>query len=217
MQKKSEEASRLWSRTMQDMDMLKQTGYCFGIENYSRHLDFRKPGQPPFTLVDYFKSKGEFLTIIDESHISLPQLQGMFNGDHARKSTLVDYGFRLPSALDNRPLKYEEFKKLLTQYPGSALAHRARGLIYFEQQSFEQAAADLGAAFGLDPLDLESGLYLARAAYELGFYELALVNYVEVCRLDRTQRFELLSKQRELLKKNKIDLAERYQAEVDKL
>jgi excinuclease ABC subunit B len=111
--KKSEEASRLWSRTMQDMDMLKQTGYCFGIENYSRHLDFRKPGQPPFTLVDYFKSKGEFLTIIDESHISLPQLQGMFNGDHARKSTLVDYGFRLPSALDNRPLKYEEFKKLL--------------------------------------------------------------------------------------------------------
>lgn len=112
-EKKSEEASRLWNRTMQDMDMLKQTGYCFGIENYSRHLDFRKPGQPPFTLVDYFKSKGEFLTIIDESHISLPQLQGMFNGDHARKSTLVDYGFRLPSALDNRPLKYEEFKKLL--------------------------------------------------------------------------------------------------------
>jgi excinuclease ABC subunit B len=112
-QKKFEEAQRLHERTLYDMEMMKQTGYCFGIENYSRHLDFRKPGQPPFTLVDYFKSKGEFLTIIDESHISLPQLQGMFNGDHSRKKTLVDFGWRLPSALDNRPLKYDEFKKLL--------------------------------------------------------------------------------------------------------
>ncbi len=112
-QGKGEEASRLQERTMADLDMMKQTGYCFGIENYSRHLDFRKSGQPPFTLVNYFKSKGEFLTIIDESHISLPQLQGMFNGDHARKKTLVDYGWRLPSAIDNRPLKFEEFKKLL--------------------------------------------------------------------------------------------------------
>ncbi|MEK9209142.1 MAG: helicase-related protein, partial [Patescibacteria group bacterium] len=77
------------------------------------HLDFRKPGQPPFTLVDYFKSKGEFLTITDESHISLPQIKGMFNGDHARKTTLVEFGFRLPSAIDNRPLRYDEFKKLL--------------------------------------------------------------------------------------------------------
>ncbi|HTP56828.1 MAG TPA: excinuclease ABC subunit UvrB [Candidatus Paceibacterota bacterium] len=110
---KAPEAARLQERTTEDLEMMKQTGYCFGIENYSRHLDFRKAGQPPFTLVDYFKSKGEFLTIIDESHISMPQLQGMFNGDHARKKTLVDYGWRLPSALDNRPLKFDEFKKLL--------------------------------------------------------------------------------------------------------
>jgi len=111
--KKAEEAARLQERTLNDLEMMRQTGYCFGIENYSRHLDFRKPGQPPFTLVDYFKSKGEFLTIVDESHISLPQLQGMFNGDYARKKTLVDFGFRLPSAIDNRPLRYDEFKKLL--------------------------------------------------------------------------------------------------------
>ncbi len=112
-QKKFEEAGRLQERTMYDMDMLKQTGYCFGIENYSAHLDFRKPGQPPYTLVDYFKSKGEFLTIIDESHISMPQLRSMYNGDHARKTTLVNFGFRLPSAIDNRPLKFTEFQKLL--------------------------------------------------------------------------------------------------------
>ncbi len=111
--KKFEEAARLQERTLYDLEMLRQTGYCFGIENYSAHLDFRKPGQPPFTLVDYFKSKGEFFTIIDESHISLPQIRGMFNGDHARKTTLVNFGFRLPSAIDNRPLRYDEFKKLL--------------------------------------------------------------------------------------------------------
>ncbi|MCC6934604.1 MAG: excinuclease ABC subunit UvrB [Candidatus Yanofskybacteria bacterium] len=111
--KKFDELARLRERTLYDLDMMRQTGYCFGIENYSRHLDFRKPGQPPFTLVDYFKSKGEFLTIIDESHISLPQLQGMFNGDHARKTTLVEYGWRLPSAIDNRPLRFDEFKRLL--------------------------------------------------------------------------------------------------------
>ncbi len=111
--KKFEEAARLQERTLYDLEMLRQTGYCFGIENYSAHLDFRKPGQPPFTLVDYFKSKGEFFTIIDESHISLPQIRGMFNGDHARKTTLVEFGFRLPSAIDNRPLRYDEFKKLL--------------------------------------------------------------------------------------------------------
>jgi len=112
-QKKFEEAARLQERTLYDLEMMRQTGYCFGIENYSAHLDFRKPGQPPFTLVDYFKSKGEFLTIIDESHITLSQLQGMYNGDHARKTTLVNFGWRLPSAIDNRPLRYDEFKKLI--------------------------------------------------------------------------------------------------------
>lgn len=111
--KKLEEAIRLQERTLADLDLLKQTGYCFGIENYSMHLDFRKPGQPPYTLVDYFKSKGEFLTIIDESHISVPQLRSMYNGDHARKTTLVEHGFRLPSAIDNRPLKFIELNKLM--------------------------------------------------------------------------------------------------------
>lgn len=110
-QKKFEEASRLYEKTMYDIDMMKKTGYCHGIENYSRHLDFRKPGEPPYTLIDFFISKGEFLTIIDESHISISQIRGMFHGDHSRKSTLVNYGFRLPSALDNRPLKFPEFTK----------------------------------------------------------------------------------------------------------
>ena len=110
-QKKGEEAIRLQEKTLKDMEMIRQTGYCHGIENYSRHLDFRKPGEPPYALLDFFKSKGEFLTIIDESHISIPQLRSMHTGDHSRKSTLVDYGFRLPSAIDNRPLKFPEFQK----------------------------------------------------------------------------------------------------------
>ncbi|KKT80884.1 MAG: excinuclease ABC subunit B [Candidatus Yanofskybacteria bacterium RIFCSPHIGHO2_02_FULL_44_12b] len=110
-QKKFSEAARLQEKTLQDIEMMRQTGYCHGIENYSRHLDFRKPGEPPYTLLDFFISKGEFLTIIDESHISLPQLRSMYTGDFSRKSTLVEYGFRLPSAIDNRPLRFPEFQK----------------------------------------------------------------------------------------------------------
>ncbi|HXK40788.1 MAG TPA: excinuclease ABC subunit UvrB [Candidatus Paceibacterota bacterium] len=110
-QKKSEEAARLQEKTLNDIEMMRQTGYCHGIENYSRHLDFRKAGEPPYALLDFFASKGEFLTIIDESHISIPQLRSMYTGDHSRKSTLVEYGFRLPSAIDNRPLKFPEFQK----------------------------------------------------------------------------------------------------------
>jgi excinuclease ABC subunit B len=106
---KIEEAYRLHEKTSQDIEMMRKTGYCHGIENYSRHLDFRKPGDPPYSLLDFFKTKGDFLTIIDESHISIPQIRSMFNGDHSRKSTLVEYGFRLPSAIDNRPLKFPEF------------------------------------------------------------------------------------------------------------
>ncbi|KKR88666.1 MAG: UvrABC system protein B [Candidatus Yanofskybacteria bacterium GW2011_GWA1_44_21] len=106
---KLEEAFRLQEKTIQDIEMMRQTGYCHGIENYSRHLDFRKAGQPPYTLLDFFSSKGEFLSIIDESHITIPQLRSMYNGDHSRKSTLIEYGFRLPSAIDNRPLKFPEF------------------------------------------------------------------------------------------------------------
>ncbi len=105
------EAARLKERTERDIQMIKQTGYCHGIENYSRHLDFRAPGDPPFTMLDFFKIKGDFLTVIDESHLTIPVLNGMHSGDHSRKMTLVEYGFRLPSALDNRPLRFDEFKK----------------------------------------------------------------------------------------------------------
>jgi len=110
-ERKLEEAVRLQNKTIQDMEMIKQTGYCHGIENYSRHLDFRKPGAPPSTLIDFFISKGEFLTLIDESHISISQLRSMYKGDHSRKTTLINYGFRLPSAIDNRPLQFPEFQK----------------------------------------------------------------------------------------------------------
>ncbi len=101
------EAHRLHQRTTYDMEMMKQLGFCTGIENYSRYFDGRKPGEPPFSLLDYFPK--DYLTIIDESHMTVPQIRGMYNGDQARKQTLVNYGFRLPSALDNRPLKYDEF------------------------------------------------------------------------------------------------------------
>lgn len=109
------EADRLKGRTERDMQMLKDTGYCYGIENYSRHLDFRTPGAPPFSMLDFFATKNSFLTIIDESHLTIPQLHGMHAGDHSRKSTLIQYGFRLPSALDNRPLRFPEFEKRIQQ------------------------------------------------------------------------------------------------------
>jgi excinuclease ABC subunit B len=101
------EAERLKQRTSYDLEMIRQMGFCSGIENYSRHLDGRKPGEPPHTLIDYFP--GDHLTFIDESHITVPQVSGMYNGDRSRKETLVEFGFRLPSALDNRPLRFEEF------------------------------------------------------------------------------------------------------------
>jgi len=107
------EAQRLQARTKYDIEMLLEVGYCSGIENYSRHLDGRLPGQKPFTLIDHFGD--DFLLIIDESHVTLPQLRAMFNGDQSRKRVLVDYGFRLPSALDNRPLRYEELQQMWKQ------------------------------------------------------------------------------------------------------
>ncbi|MEX2053171.1 MAG: excinuclease ABC subunit UvrB, partial [Candidatus Paceibacterota bacterium] len=109
------EAERLQHKTENDMKMIKEAGYCHGIENYSRHLDFRKAGAPPYTLIDFFKTKGDFLTIIDESHLTIPQLNGMHSGDYSRKATLVEHGFRLPSALDNRPLRFDEFRKSINQ------------------------------------------------------------------------------------------------------
>jgi len=108
------EAERISRRTKYDLAMIKEVGYCNGIENYSRHLSSKKEGEPPETLLSYFshkKGEADFLTIIDESHVTLPQLQGMYAGDASRKNTLVEYGFRLPSAKDNRPLKYEEFSQ----------------------------------------------------------------------------------------------------------
>lgn len=107
------EAQRLSQRTKYDLEMLKETGFVKGIENYSRHLDGRKAGQPPATLIDFFPK--DFLLMVDESHMTLPQVRGMYNGDHARKSTLVEYGFRLPSALDNRPLTFTEFQGHVNQ------------------------------------------------------------------------------------------------------
>ena len=112
-QGKEMEAYRLKQRTEYDLEMLTQAGFCSGIENYSRYMDGRKPGERPSTLIDYFKRYDDFLMMVDESHVALPQVRGMFNGDRARKQMLVDFGFRLPSALDNRPLKFEEFESLL--------------------------------------------------------------------------------------------------------
>jgi len=112
-QKKYLEAQRLSQRVKYDLEMLEQTGFVKGIENYSRHLDGRLMGQPPATLLDFFPK--DFLVLVDESHMTLPQIRGMFNGDHARKETLVEYGFRLPSALDNRPLTFAEFDRHINQ------------------------------------------------------------------------------------------------------
>lgn len=107
------EFERLDQRTRHDIEMLREVGMCPGIENYSRHIDGRKEGQRPYTLIDYFPK--DYLIVVDESHVMLPQIRGMFNGDRSRKETLVEYGFRLPSALDNRPLRFEEFENIINQ------------------------------------------------------------------------------------------------------
>ena len=107
------EAQRLEQRTNYDLEMMQEMGYCSGIENYSRHLAGRKPGQAPYTLLDYFPD--DFLILVDESHVTLPQLRAMYAGDRSRKENLIEYGFRLPSALDNRPLKFEEFVERINQ------------------------------------------------------------------------------------------------------
>jgi excinuclease ABC subunit B len=112
-QGKIAEARRIEERTRFDMEMLKEFGYCHGIENYSRHLSGRSAGDPPYTLIDYFPD--DFLVVIDESHATVPQIRGMYEGDRSRKQTLIDFGFRLPSALDNRPLRFEEFEKRVVQ------------------------------------------------------------------------------------------------------
>jgi len=127
------EAQRLEQRTQLDLEMIEELGYCNGIENYTRHLDGRQPGEPPSCLLNYFPK--DFLLFVDESHITIPQVGGMFKGDRSRKQTLVDYGFRLPSALDNRPLQFNEFKELLNQVvyvsatPGKYEMDAAQGIV----------------------------------------------------------------------------------------
>ncbi|MEW6570919.1 MAG: excinuclease ABC subunit UvrB [Nitrospirota bacterium] len=130
---KTLEANRIEQRTRFDLEMLQEFGYCHGIENYSRHLSGRAPGEPPYTLIDYFSE--DFLIVIDESHATIPQLRGMYEGDHSRKQTLVDYGFRLPSALDNRPLTFREFEHRVNQAiyvsatPGPYELERIKGAV----------------------------------------------------------------------------------------
>jgi len=127
------EAQRLEQRTKFDIEMMKELGYCSGIENYSRHLDGRPPGSRPYTLFDYFPE--DYLLIIDESHVTIPQLRGMYNGDRSRKETLVEHGFRLPSALDNRPMKFEEFEEKINQVifvsatPGDYELDKCKGIV----------------------------------------------------------------------------------------
>ena len=127
------EAQRLHQRTMYDLEMIKEMGFCRGIENYSRHLTGKPPGAPPPTLLDYLPENS--MVVIDESHQTVPQIRGMFNGDQSRKRTLVEYGFRLPSAMDNRPLNFEEFEARIGQTiyvsatpgPYELTQHRRRG------------------------------------------------------------------------------------------
>ena len=107
------EAKRISERTNFDLEMMKELGYCSGVENYSRFFDRREPGTRPFCLLDYFPE--DYLMLVDESHVTLPQVRGMFGGDRARKLSLVNYGFRLPSAMDNRPLNFHEFESLINQ------------------------------------------------------------------------------------------------------
>ena len=140
------EAQRISERTNFDVEMMRETGFCSGIENYSRHLNFGKPGEPPWTLIDYFPD--DFLLFVDESHVTLPQVRAMYGGDYARKKTLVEYGFRLPSAFDNRPLKFEEVESKLNQMifvsatPGD-----------YERQNSTQVAQQVIRPTGLlDPL-----------------------------------------------------------------
>jgi excinuclease ABC subunit B len=136
------EAARLEARTNYDIEMLKEAGFCTGVENYSRHLSGRAPGSPPWTLLDYFPD--DFMLFIDESHMTLPQVRGMYHGDRSRKETLVEYGFRLPSALDNRPLNFQEFQERINQ-----VIYTSATPSEFEYQHSQQVAEQLVRPTGL--------------------------------------------------------------------
>jgi len=151
-EKKLLEAQRIEQRTNFDLEMIKESGYCHGIENYSRHLEFRKPGDPPFTLIDYFKK--DFILFIDESHQTLPQIHAMANQDRARKKTLIEYGFRLPSAIDNRPLTFEEFEKKINQvvYVSATPSEEER------KKALRQARGKAGKKYIVEQLIRPTGL-----------------------------------------------------------
>ncbi len=162
------EAERLKRRTNYDLAMIRELGYCNGIENYSRHFDGRAPGEPPYTLLDYFPHKRDgspdFLTIIDESHVTIPQIGGMYNGDRARKETLIEHGFRLPSAVDNRPLQFEEFEERVGKViytsatPGKYETEKSKGHVV------EQIVRPTGL---LDPvIEVKPVTALLRQGYE---------------------------------------------------
>ena len=141
------EAERIMQRTLYDMEMLAELGYCSGIENYSRYFDGRKPGDPPYTLMDYFPD--DYLLFVDESHVTLPQVRAMYNGDKARKQMLVDYGFRLPSAFDNRPLMFEEFNKRI----GKAIYVSATPTAYEREKAGGEVVEQIVRPTGLlDPV-----------------------------------------------------------------
>lgn len=139
------EAERINRRTKQDVEMMREVGYCNGIENYSRYLTERSPGEAPYTLIDYFPE--DFLMVVDESHVTIPQLNGMYNGDHARKVSLIDNGFRLPSAFDNRPLKFTEFEKKINQ----AIFTSATPAAYEKKHSSETAEQVIRPTGLIDP------------------------------------------------------------------
>ena len=143
-EKKLLEAQRLEQRTNYDLEMLRETGYCHGVENYSRHLEFRKPGKAPYTLIEYLPK--DFLIFIDESHQTLPQIHGMSNQDRARKKTLIEYGFRLPSAIDNRPLTFKEFEK------------RANQVVYISATPAEEERKKAGGKYIVEQLIRPTGL-----------------------------------------------------------
>ncbi len=147
-QEKLVEAQRLEDRTNYDLEMIRETGYCSGVENYSRHLSRREVGSPPWTLIDYFPD--DFLLIIDESHMSVPQIRGMYRGDQARKSVLVEYGFRLPSAIDNRPLTFEEFENHVEQ-----IIHTSATPGPYEKEKSQQTVEQVIRPTGLIDPDIE--------------------------------------------------------------
>ena len=164
------EAQRLEQRTRYDVEMMRETGYCAGVENYSRHLAAREPGSTPYTLMDYFPE--DYLLFIDESHMTLPQIRGMFNGDRARKEVLVEYGFRLPSALDNRPLNFGEFERFVNQ---AVYVSATPGPYEFEhsQQMVEQVIRPTGLTdpiIDVKPTDgqIDDLLYQIKARVDRG-------------------------------------------------